>query len=71
MQICSELILNCYTGITELPSLKNNLKLTNSFHEKLMNIDTLLGKDFYHTFFTEGIISGKSNEPVELSCNSR
>ena len=36
-----------------------------------MNIDALLGKDFYHTFFTEGIISGKSNEPVALSCNSR
>ena len=32
-----------------------------------MDIDILIGTDFYHTFFTDEIIRGKSNKPVELS----
>ena len=36
-----------------------------------MNIDILIGTDFYHTFFTDEIIRGKSNEPVALSSHFR
>ena len=32
-----------------------------------MNIDILIGTDFYHTFFTDEIIRVKCNEPVTLS----
>ena len=32
-----------------------------------MNIDILIGADFYYTFFTDEIIRCKSNEPVALS----
>ena len=47
------------------PHLKN-LKLAGSFDEQFMNKDILIGTDFYHTFFTDEIIRGKSNEPVAL-----
>ena len=32
-----------------------------------MNIDILIGTDFYHTFFPDEIIRGKSNEPAARS----
>ena len=32
-----------------------------------MNIDILIGTDFYHTIFTDEIIRGQSNESVVLS----
>ena len=44
-----------------------NVRLADSFDEQLMNIDVLIGIDFYSTFFTEEIIRGEFSEPVALS----
>ena len=66
-QICSPITNQMVTRVSQnYPHLKN-LKLTDSFDEQLMNIDILIGTGFYHTFFTDEIIRGKSNEPVALS----
>ena len=66
-QICSPITNQMVTRVSQnYPHLKN-LKLADSFDEQLMNIDILIGTDFYHTFFTDEIIRGKSNEPVALS----
>ena len=66
-QICSPITNQMVTQVSQnYPHLKN-LKLADSFDEQLMNIDILIGTDFYHTFFNNEIIWGKSNEPVALS----
>ena len=66
-QICSPITNQMGTWVSQnYPHLKN-LRLADSFDEQLMNIDILIGTDFYHTFFTDEIIRGKSNKPVALS----
>ena len=66
-QICSPITNQMVTRVSQnYPHLKN-LRLADSFDEQLVNIDILIGKYVYHTFFTDEIIRGKSNEPVALS----
>ena len=66
-QICAPITNQMVTQVSQnYPHLKN-LKLADSFDEQLMDTDILIGTDFYHTFFTDEIIQGKSNEPVALS----
>ena len=49
-QICSPITNQMVTRVSQnYPHLKN-LKLADSFDEQLMNIDILIGTDFYHTF---------------------
>ena len=47
------------------PHLKN-ARLADSFPEQLMSIDRLIVTNFCHTFFTDEIKRGKSNEPFAL-----
>ena len=55
-QICSPITNQMVTRVSQnYPHLKN-LKLADSFDEQLMNIDILIGTDFYHTFFNNEII---------------
>ena len=55
-QICSPITNQMVTQVSQnYPHLKN-LKLADSFDEQLMNIDILIGTDFYHTFFNNEII---------------
>ena len=65
--ICSPLTNQKIASVSQsYPHLKN-LKLADPFTDETMNIDILVGTDFYHTFFTDEVIRGKSNEPVALS----
>ena len=66
-QICSPITNQMVTQVSQnYPHLKN-LKLADSFDEQFINIDILIGTDFYHTFCTDEIIRGTSNKPVALS----
>ena len=70
-QICSPITNQMVTRVSQnYPHLKN-LRLADSFDEQLMNIDILIKIDFYHTFLSDEIIRGKSNEPVWLSSHFR
>ena len=66
-EICSPITNQMVTQVSQnYPHLKN-LKLADIFDEQFMNIHILIGTDFYHKFFTDEIMRGKSNEPVALS----
>ena len=45
------------------------MNMADSFDEKLMNIYILLGKDFYHTYVAQEIISGKSVVKFQFRMN--
>ena len=66
-QIYSPITNQIFTRVSQNYLHLKNLKLADSFHEQLMNIDILTRTDFYHTFLPDEIIRGKSNEPDALS----
>ena len=55
-QICSRVTNQIVTQVSQNYRHLKNLKLADSFDEQLMNIDILIGTDFYHTFFNNEII---------------
>ena len=57
---------NGYTGISELSPFEE-FKRSQFIWWTTYEPRYLIGTDFYHTFFTDEIIRGKSNEPVALS----
>ena len=67
LPICSPNTNQMVTRVSQnYPHLKN-LGLADWLDEQLVQIDILIGTDFYHTLFTDEIIRSKSNEPVALS----
>ena len=63
-QICTPITNQMVTWVSQNYPYLKNLRLPDSFDEQLMKTDILIGTDFYHTFFTDEIIRGKSKEPV-------
>ena len=67
LQICYPVTNQMFTQVSQNYPYLKNLKLADSFNEQPVNIDTLIGTYFYHTFLTDEIIRGKSNGPVAPS----
>ena len=66
-QICSPITNQMVARVSQNDPDFKNLRLVDSFHEQIVNIDIFIGTDFYDTIFNGEKIRGKSNQPVALS----